>query len=387
MATGSPRKAGAAVAIAILFTLPTLQSGSSLVNIAYGRSWPRSIVIDSGRQRAYIDGISGIFPPDGFSFGVVYLGNGSIGKVLGLPGTPGELALDASTRTVYVSGQNFVAVVDALNMTVERTITLKIPVFSMVFDNSTGDLLLTSGNKVFQLDPASGRLLRNATVGQAAEGMAVDTAAGVVFVANYLSSSISVLRSADLTLVKTIQIPSPAYPSKLSLDTKRGVLYATTDEQSVVRVSSTTYAVIGSITVSGSSQNGTYDVAVDPVKDRLFVATEPGTTISEVNATTGGTLSTFTVYSQAYELVVDQATGTLYVTNYHQITAYTPADVFRPATSMPERGLLALLVLVPAALVVYALVRKFRSNGGRRGGPDPLPRTGRSWSPWSPRPP
>lgn len=379
MAERISKKVGAVTAIALLFALPMLQAGAGVVNIAYGRSWPLSIAIDSGRQLVYVDGESGIYPPDGFSFGVIYLGNESLGKVVGLPETAGELALDANSGTVYAAGQNTVVVIDTSNMTVERTITLKIPIFSMVFDDSTGNLLLTSGDQVFQMDPATGRLLRNATVGQSAEGMAVDAASGVVFVANYLSSSISVLRTSDLSLVKTIQIPSPAYPSKLSLDTKRDILYATTDEQSVVKVSSTSYDVIGSIRVSQSSQNGTYALALDQAKDRLFVATEPGTTISELNATTGALLSTFTVYSAAYEMAVDQTTGILYVTNYHQVTAITPPEVFLSATSTPQPSLLVLLVLVPIALVAYFYVRRLRPSGGKQGGPDQQPRTGHSW--------
>ena len=382
MATGGQRRAQAAVAIVVLLALPVLQSGSNGVIIAYGRSWPRSIAIDPGRELMYVDGESGMNPPDGFSFGVIYLGNQSLGRVLGLPGTPGELSLDASSETVYVAGQNSVAVIDALNMTVERTIALKIPIFSMAFDGSTGNLLLTSGNSVFQMDPTTGRLIRNATVGQAAEGMAVDLASGVVFVANYLSSSISVLRTTDLALVRTIQIPSPAYPSKLSLDTKRGVLYATTDEQSVIKVSSTTYDVLGSITVSRSSQNGTYALAVDQTSDRLFVATEPGTTISELNATTGALISTFPVYSSAYEMAVDQTTGKLYVTDYHQVTAITPTGFSQSPNSLLRYVLLAPLALVAVAIVAYLYVRRLRPIGGRQGAPDPQPRTSRSWWPW-----
>jgi DNA-binding beta-propeller fold protein YncE len=374
LVTGTPRKAraGAAIAVAILFAVPALQLGSNLVNIAYGRSWPRSIVIDSGRQLAYVDGMSGIYPPEGFSFGVVYLGNESLGKVLGLPGTAGELALDESSGTVYAAGENSVTVIDGPNMSIERTITLKTTIFGMAFDGSTGSLLLTSGNSVFQMDPATGRLLRNATVGQSAEGIAVDSESGVVFVANYLSSSISVLRATDLTTVKTVQIPSPSYPSQLSLDSRRSILYASTDEQSVVEVSSTSYDVLGSIKVSQSSANGTYALVVDPARDRLFVATEPGTTVSELNATTHRVLSTFTVDSAAYEMAVDQTTGKLYVTNYHQITEISPTNVSQPGPQFPQYGLLAVFAVVSIAVAACLYAWRFRPSGGRRDGPSPL---------------
>lgn len=355
------------------------------MNIAYGRSWPRSIVVDPGRQLVYVDGMSGIYPPDGFSFGVVSLANQSLGTVLGLPGIAGELALDADSGIVYAAGQNSVTVIDVRNMTVERTITLKIPIFSIAFDGATGYLLITSGNRVFQMDPASGRLLRNATVGDAAEGMAVDQASGTVFVANYLSSSVSVLRTADLTSVKTVELPSTTYPSQLSLDARHSVLYVTTDGQSVVRVSSRSYAVIGSIKVSESSVNGTYALAVDPQRDRLFVATEPGTTISELNATTGVLLATFAVDSAAYEMVVDQTTGILYVTNYHQISVISPVVVPIAEQQAPQYGLWALIAGVSIAAVAGLYLWRFTAIGGTRGGPSPLPQTGHSWLPSSHR--
>ncbi len=381
METGTPgiARAAAAIAIAIMFVVPVPQSGSSAVNIAYGRSWPRSIVIDQARQLAYLDGESGIYPPDGFSFGVISMASQSLGAVLGLPGIAGELALDASSGTVYAAGQDSVTVIDAQKMSIERTIPLKIPIFSIAFEGSTGHLLITSGNRVFQMDTASGRLLRNVTVGESAEGMAVDPAAGTVFVANYLSSSVSVLRTADLSSVKTVELPPGSYPAQLSLDTGRAILYVTTDGESVAEVSSSSYAVVGSIRVSQSSANGTYALAVDPPRGRLFVATEPGTTVSELNATTGAPIATFALDSAAFEMAVDQATGKLYVTNYHQVTVITPVEAAAPAPRSPQYGLWAVVGGASVAAVVALYLWRFTAIGGRRGGPSRQRRTGRSW--------
>jgi DNA-binding beta-propeller fold protein YncE len=362
------------IAIAILAAAPVAQSGASIVNIPYGRSWPRSIIVDPGRQLIYVDGVSGEYPPDGFSFGFVSMANQSLGKVVGLPGIAGELALDPSSGTVYAAGDNSVSVFDVQNTTLLRTIVLKIPIFSMAFDSTTGNLLLTSGNTVYQMDPASGRLLRNATVGDSAEGMAVDAASGVVFVANYLSSSVSVLRTADLTLLKTIQLPLPSYPAQLALDSNRGILYASTDEQSVVAVNATSYSVLKSIRVTQSSANGTYTLAVDPVRNRLFVAAEPGTTVTELNPTSGAILATFSVESDTFQMDVDQTTGELYVTNYHQISVITPVEVVPTVQQPSQYETAAILVGVSIAVLAFIYVWRFTSIGGRRGGPAPQQR-------------
>jgi DNA-binding beta-propeller fold protein YncE len=367
----------ASVAVAILLFTPVLQSGSNVVNIAYGRSWPRSIIIDSARQLVFVDGVSGEYPPDGFSFGLVTLTNSSLGKVLGLPGIGGDLALDVGTETVYAAGQTSVTVIDGLNMSIERTIAVKIPIFGMVFDSTTGHLLLTSGNSVFQLDPASGKLLRNATVGQAAEGMAVDPASGLFYVANYLSSSVSVLRTSDLSTVKTVQLPKQTYPSQLSLDTKRGVLFVTTDGQTVVKVSSSGFGVLGDLHISNSNSNGTYAIALDQIRDRIFVATEPGTTVTELNATTGAHLSSFAVAAAVVEMAVDQSTGKLYVTDYHQITAFTPTDVPNSGRQLSQPEVFALVAVAIAAAAASVYVWRFRPTGGMRGGHAPQPQRGR----------
>jgi DNA-binding beta-propeller fold protein YncE len=331
-------------------------------------------VVDSQRQTVYVDGMSGIYPPEGFSFGAINTSSETLGPVVALPGTAGELALDEHTGTVYAAGNNSIAVYNPASTSFDYSIRLKIPVFSIAFDPSTSYLLVTSDNNVFQLDPAAGKLLRNATVGYSAQGMAIDSARGEVFVANYLSGTISVLRTTDLSSVETIKLPTPSYPSKLALNPQRGVLYSTTDEDSIVEVDSASHNVIRSLVVSQSGANGTYAVAVDMVRNRLFVAAEPGTTVVELDASTGSVLSRLGLDSAAFEMAVDQTTGKLYVTNYHQVTVISHADLSAGGQPFAQAGPLAAIVGAAIAVAVGVYAWKVTPSGGKPGGLPSQPR-------------
>lgn len=362
-----------ALVIAVLLAVPVVQAQSNGVNIVYGRSWPESLVVDSARGIIYIDASSGDYPPTGFSFGVINASAEAVTRVVGLPVFPGELALDESTGTVYVGGNNSIAVFDGKTQSFVRTIPLRVPVFGLACDNATGDVLFTSGNGVYQLNPATGKILTSVTTGTDAEDIALDYSNGEVFVSNYLSASISVLRSSDLSPIKTVQLPKPSYPSELALDARNNLLYATTDENSILVIDATSNSIVTSLALPGSNANGTYAVAVDDHSNRVFAVAEPGTTITELDGASGAIAAQFRVISAVFDLAVDQRTGELYVSNYHQVTVFTP-----PYTPINNLDLpVAALVLVATAVVVAILLyfRRVTASGGMRGGPPSPPQT------------
>ncbi|MDV3277093.1 MAG: YncE family protein [Nitrososphaerales archaeon] len=363
-----------ALAVLLLLAVPSAHAQSGIVNVDYGRSWPLSLAVDSARGVVYVDGESGIYPPIGFSFGIINASTDALERVLPLPSTPGEMALDGSTGTVYVAGDRSVSVFDWKTQSFDRTIQLKLPVFDMVFDNVTGDIIFTSGNAVYQLDPTTGSVLGNATVGNAAEGIAIDETKGKIYVANYLSGSISVLGSADLSIIKTIQLPEPAYPSALVLNRLGNELFASTDENSVVVIDTSTESIVRSIVLGQTGVNGTSVLAIDERSNDLFVATNPGDTIVEVDAYSGGVFARYTVASTVYEMTVDQATRKLYVTNYHQVSVISP-QYGRVTGSTPILAALIVAVVAVVALAGALYFRRVTASGGMRGGLPSQPRT------------
>lgn len=379
----SAKKAWAAVVVLVLLATPAAFAESTQVNIDYGRSWPLSLAIDSARGVVYLDGESGIYPPTGFSFGIINSTSGALQKVLPLPGEPGELALDESTGTVYVAGATAVNVFDSRTQSFGKQLAVGLPISDVVYDNFSNRLLLTSGGAVYQLDPSTGKVLGSMPVGRSAQGIAVDWVNGEVYVADYLSASVSVLRAGDLSLLKAISLPAPAFPSSLTFDRARNAVYATTDGSSILTIDTKTGSVVRRIDLSSAGIEAASVISLDEKDGLLFVASNPGNSVVEVDATSGAVLAMYPVASTVYEMAFDQATGRLYATNYHQVTVITPSH------RTPYTMLLAVVAVVSLALIASLLTflysRRFTASGGTRGGPPSQPRTAPSWSPSSAR--
>ncbi len=184
------KTAAAAVLVILVLSLQVVCAQSAGISIVYGRSWPRSMAVDSQRGVLYVDGVSGIYPPTGFSFGIINASTHSVERVLPLNVTAGEMALDESSGDVYVAGYSSIEVFDGRAQAFVRQIDVGIPVFYLLYDGGSGKLFFTNGqNGVFEVDPPTGRVLANATVGNGAEGLALDHSSDDLYVADFLSNS------------------------------------------------------------------------------------------------------------------------------------------------------------------------------------------------------
>jgi DNA-binding beta-propeller fold protein YncE len=330
------------------------------VTIDYGRSWPRSIVIDSARGVAYIDGMAGTYPPTGYSFGIINTSSHTVERVLGLNVTSGEMALDPATGNVYVAGVDSVEVFQRSTQSFTRVMEVGVPIRYILFDNASGNLFVTANGAVYELDPASGEVLRSATIGVAAEGMAIDESTGNLYVADFLSCAVAVLKTVSLSLVASVHLPAPCYPSQMAFDKQTGSLYVTSDLNSVDVVGTADNKFEWSITVAASSSNSTFAIALDQRSGNVFVLTEPGTTVTQLDGSTGQVVGRFQLTSIAYEMTVDQATGDLYVSVYHQV------EVFQPLQNQTSVPLPVVLAVVVSLVVVLTLCFVFLRGRPRR---------------------
>jgi DNA-binding beta-propeller fold protein YncE len=348
-----------AVMVLVMLATEPAAALSVPVTISYGRSWPLSIVVDSSRGVAYVDGTSGIYPPTGFSFGVINTTSYSLLKVLPLNSTPGAISLDPSSGDVYVAGSGSIEIFRWRTQAFSKSIQVGHPILSIVYDNGSGSLLFTSGDSVFAIDATTGQLRASSTVGGDAEGMVVDAKNGEVYVTSYLLGTISVLKAGTLTMVKTIGLPSPAYPSQLALDPNTQLIYATTGTNSIDVIDARTDTFVRAIQVAPSSRNSTTSVALDSKTGRVFAASSPGGSITEVDGLGGAVVGGFKLSSAVYALAVDQKKGELYATNYHQISVF---DVRGGQPNLLPVWLAATLGAAAAAVVFFLLVRR-RSRG------------------------
>ncbi len=327
------------------------------------------MAIDGARGLVYIDGLSGIYPPTGYSFGIVNVTTRSVDRVLPLNVTAGEMAIDESSGNVYVAGSTSIEVFNGKTQAFTKHIKVGVPVFYIVYDKGSGNLFFTNGlQSVFEVDTRTGTVLRQASVGNGAEGLAIDLSSRELFVADYISGSISVLTASTLALVKTITLPSPCNPSQIALNQRTHLLYSTTGVNAidVVDTAADTFARRVTVApVASLNANSTFAIALDEVTNMVFVLTGHGTTVTQVDGYSDAVVGRLSVGgSAAYELAANQAKGELYVTVYHQISVL--GELHRGARDLVGGMALPLLLLTVGGLVVALVVVISRRGGAPR---------------------
>lgn len=341
------------VLVAILLVQPA-GALSSPVIISYGRSWPQSIVVDPKAGLVYVDATSGIYPPTGFSFGVINATSHSVIKTLPLDVTPGALAFDEARDYVYVAGSDTIEVFYSGTGTFIGNISIGRPVLDMA-SNPLGNLYATSGGNVYEIAPPSPTakysILANASVGAGAGGLAVDPSNHRLYVADYLSDTISVFNYSGLEQIGTITMPS-CCPSQLALNPDTQMLYVVTGTNNVDLVNAGTDSFVRSVQVAQSVTNSTSDVAIDPGTGAVFISFSSGDSIAELSQD-GGVIGFLRVTSNPAGMAVDSTTGELYVTNYHQVTVLDArGNVPSPSYTVAAFAALGAVVAVAALLVV-----------------------------------
>jgi len=353
----------ALVAVLLLGAYETVPRPQVEVNIPDGRSWPRSVVIDPGSDTLYVDAVSGFYPPAGFSFDEINASSGQIIRGVPFPGVPGEMAMDQAHDVVYALGSNSssnsIFVYNGSIGDFDRSIAVAAPAYDIAYDAPLGRLFVSTQSGLVAIDASSGSTLSSVRLGNFSEGMAIDQGSQVVYVANYLSASISVVSAINLTVTKTIRMPNSSYPLELALDPSTGVLYSTTDQNYVVAIDTRTDAVQSTIKIARVASNETFSMAFDPKNNILYVATDPGTLITELDAPSGAVVSTLRLGYGAYEMAVDPADGNLYVTNYHQITSITPGG----GDALEFYGFLGAAAAVIVVTVAWAATAAKRAPG------------------------
>jgi DNA-binding beta-propeller fold protein YncE len=360
------RGVGTLVVLALLLAQPGVALAYP-TTITYGRSWPLSVVVDSARGLVYVDGTSGEYPPTGFSFGVINATSHSLIEVLPLRVTPGAMAFDAERNRVYVAGADSIEVYFGGTQNFVGNISTGRPILDMAFDVGTGNLYFTSGSSVYEIDPNGfgNSIVANQTVEGGAGGLAIDPTNGKIFVADYASASVFVFRSSTLTPVGTIRLPS-CCPSGLALNPNSQVLYTATGTNYVDMLDAGTDTFTRSVPVAPSSLNSTSSIVVDNGTGRVFVSFSSGGSIVELSPD-GGVLGTLRTDGAPAGIAVDEATGELYATNYHEVS------VFDTRTSPPGPDYVtisaaagALAVGVVLMLVIRSWSHKAQDGHGRQ---------------------
>jgi YVTN family beta-propeller protein len=152
--------------------------------------------------------------------------------------------------------------------------------------------------------------------------VAVDPAAGTVYVANYDGGTVSVIDEA--TSAVTATIPVGTGPTGVAVDPAAGTVYVANQGGGAMSViDAVTRAVTATIPV-GSNQFG---VTVDPAAGAVYVTNPSNGTVSVIDEATSAVTATVPVGADPFGVAADPSTHTAYVANYANdtVSVITPA--------------------------------------------------------------
>ena len=166
-------------------------------------------------------------------------------------------------------------------------------------------------------------------VGSEPAGVAVDPAAGTVYVANYNAGTVSVIDEA--TRAVTATIPVGIEPAGVAVDPATHTVYVTNHAHggTVSVIDEATRAVTATIPVG----TGPYGVAVDPATRTVYVTNDDAGTVSVIDAATRAVTATIPVGTGPEGVAVDPATHTAYVTNLRSDTVSVIDEATRAVTA------------------------------------------------------
>jgi DNA-binding beta-propeller fold protein YncE len=230
----------------------------------------------------------------------------------------------------------------------------------MAYDGSVShDIFVTAGNQVFAIDPTADRIVENATVGNGANGMAIDPQSGRLFVAEYPDAEIFVFQLQSLSPLSVIPLPS-CCASQVAVDSRTHLLFATTRTGFVDVVNMQSDRFVNSLKVATTFENSTNLVVVDNDTGRAFVSSSPGGSIAELDGSGGAIIGWLRAGSQVAGMAIDYRTHELYSTNYHQVTVF---DISRPHLLFFALVLAAAALAAVAVVVLVVINRNRRANG------------------------
>jgi uncharacterized repeat protein (TIGR01451 family) len=174
-------------------------------------------------------------------------------------------------------------------------------------------------------------LVDTINVGDTPRGIAIDTTRNRVYVANYGSSSLSVIDSSN-GVIRTITGVTSA--NGLAYDPTHDLIWVTNySSDQVTPVDAANFAVLPPITVG----DGPWGVAYDPVHDTIYVANSLGDSVTVVDAQAQSVVTSLEgSFSQPFHVAANPDTGKVYVTNFgnHSVTVVNGTSI----SSMVELG-------------------------------------------------
>ncbi len=239
---------------------------------------------------------------------------------------PNGIAFDSADGNLYVANtlSNNLSVIRAATGQVIGSIPVTSP-YNLAYDAANGYLYVgqgcgcyRGGHTVAVVEPQKGKVVTSISVGYTPWYVLVDTANGLVYVANHDDDTVSAINASTNAVVATV--PVGPGPGGMAVDLHSGYLYVADGDggsgTTVTVINGTTNAVV---TTLQGFQDPT-NVQYDPETGHLYVfeamlQAVPGF-VAELDPATGQVVATAGVGVAPVGGTFDAAAGYLYVGNY-----------------------------------------------------------------------
>ena len=149
-------------------------------------------------------------------------------------------------------------------------------------------------------------------VGDGPLGIAYDFKNGNMYVANFLSNTISVIDGNTNNVISTIPLGSNASPADVAFDSENGKLYVTNFNAGTVSViDGNTNQVIATLTVGGNPTA----IAFNPITENIYVA-DGVNRVDVIDPITDNIVASVIVGNEPSGIAFDSHDGDMYVTNF-----------------------------------------------------------------------
>jgi YVTN family beta-propeller protein len=227
-----------------------------------------------------------------------------------IPGYAGSMAVNPATQLVYAPHAQYVNVISEKTNTVVRTISVPEAgnLLSAAVNPVTNTLYAGDGRMLFVIDLKTNQV--TATVNVPAEGVYVNVATNKIYVSNFGTDVYSIDGRTN-NILKDITPTNGVQNLGINPVTNRIYIATQTFTGRVALLDGNTDTITTYVDVGG---NLAFGVSVDPLRNLVYVTGQFGT-LSVMNGATNTLASTINIGGQPASLVDDPFTQRVYVNN------------------------------------------------------------------------
>lgn len=294
-------------------------SGSIAVIDSTTNTVVTQIPTDGDATHIIFDSVSGMlyasFSNNASGNGYVMEINGSTDSIQGnISGflDPYGMAVDTADGNIYVADQGLqgVCILNGTTNTIQKSIGLKADALELAYDPAGGRMFLLDGYNVTVFNASSGNIISNISVANSIFSIVYDNSTGDVYVGGGVTGYIYVMDPANGGTVKMISISNGG--TFMFYDWKEGSIYAAYTQYKLMIINAT------SNLVSGYMELGEYpySIAYDGATGYAYIAETPDNRVQVINASSGNQVGFVNVGMGPGFILADPQAGKVFVSDY-----------------------------------------------------------------------